>query len=109
MFSSMLILFNFLSCTKFKTSLEYSCQRRLSKIPKSRGGYMTYQFNCEQCYQFNCKQCFQNKSVIGIDVLHQHIKGGVLKTERILQSRFPIPSWASRVISFSVSFIVSNF
>jgi len=43
----------------------------------------------------------ENKSVIGIDVLDQSVQEGVLKTERILQSRFPIPSWAARLTGFS--------
>jgi len=39
--------------------------------------------------------------VTGIDVLTQSVDDGVLKTERVIQSRFPIPGWASRLTGFS--------
>ena len=42
-----------------------------------------------------------NGSVIGMDVIEQKLDQGVLKTERILQSHFQIPSWATKLTGFS--------
>lgn len=33
-----------------------------------------------------------------MDVIEQNLDQGVLKTERILQSHFQIPSWATKVL-----------
>lgn len=42
-----------------------------------------------------------NKSVTAIDVVRQDVDHGVIKTERLLQSQFHIPSWATKLTSFS--------
>lgn len=41
-----------------------------------------------------------NDSITAIDVIQQEIKKGVLLTERILQSHFHIPGWATKVFLF---------
>lgn len=38
-----------------------------------------------------------NGAVTGIDVIKQDVEDGVLKSERILQSHFAIPSWVTKV------------
>ncbi|KAI6203440.1 PRELI/MSF1 domain-containing protein [Aphelenchoides besseyi] len=42
-----------------------------------------------------------NGAIKGIDVVDQNIDAGVLKTERVLQSHFHIPSWATKLTGFS--------
>lgn len=42
-----------------------------------------------------------NKSVTAIDVVRQDLDHGVIKTERLLQSQFHIPSWATKLTGFS--------
>ncbi|VDN58298.1 unnamed protein product [Dracunculus medinensis] len=43
-----------------------------------------------------------NGAVTGIDVIKQDIqKNGTLRSERILQSHFPIPTWATKLTGFS--------
>ncbi|MFH4977527.1 hypothetical protein AB6A40_004236 [Gnathostoma spinigerum] len=43
-----------------------------------------------------------NGAVTGMDVVKQNLTGdGVLHSERIIQSRFPIPSWVSSLTGFS--------
>ena len=40
-----------------------------------------------------------NTAITGIDVLRQELsKEGVLRSERIIQSHFPIPSWVTKVV-----------
>uniref|UniRef100_A0A915D9U7 PRELI/MSF1 domain-containing protein n=1 Tax=Ditylenchus dipsaci TaxID=166011 RepID=A0A915D9U7_9BILA len=41
-----------------------------------------------------------NRSITAIDVVQQSVDDGVLKTERVLQSQFSIPSWASKLTGF---------
>ena len=43
----------------------------------------------------------ENKAVTGIDVVQQKLENGVLKSERVLQSHFSIPAWASRLTGFN--------
>ena len=38
-----------------------------------------------------------NGAVTGIDVVRQNYDQGKLQTERIIQSRFSIPTWATKV------------
>ncbi|VDK68843.1 unnamed protein product [Litomosoides sigmodontis] len=43
-----------------------------------------------------------NCAVSGIDVLRQHpLVDGSLRSERIIQSHFPIPSWVTKITGFS--------
>ncbi|CAJ0578367.1 unnamed protein product, partial [Mesorhabditis spiculigera] len=42
-----------------------------------------------------------NGAVTNMDVLSQRIDEGVLKSERIIQSHFSIPSWATKLTGFS--------
>uniref|UniRef100_A0A914DEY3 PRELI/MSF1 domain-containing protein n=1 Tax=Acrobeloides nanus TaxID=290746 RepID=A0A914DEY3_9BILA len=42
-----------------------------------------------------------NENITGIDVLQQDLKNGVLQSERLLQSHFSIPGWASKLTGFS--------
>ncbi|EFO25006.1 hypothetical protein LOAG_03479 [Loa loa] len=43
-----------------------------------------------------------NCAVIGIDVLEQHpLVDGSLRSERIIQSHFPIPAWVTKLTGFS--------
>ena len=42
-----------------------------------------------------------NGAVTGIDVVRQEVDDGVLKSERLLQSHFHIPSWVTKVSYFS--------
>lgn len=41
-----------------------------------------------------------NGSVTAMDVIQQSVNNGVLMTERILQSHFHIPCWATKVDFF---------
>lgn len=38
-----------------------------------------------------------NRSITGIDVVKQTLEAGKILTERIIQSHFSIPSWATKV------------
>jgi len=42
-----------------------------------------------------------NGAVTGIDVVRQGVDGGVLTSERLLQSHFHIPSWVTKLTGFS--------
>lgn len=42
-----------------------------------------------------------NTSITAIDVVRQDVDQGVIKSERLLQSRFHIPSWATKLTGFS--------
>ncbi|KAK5980630.1 PRELI domain containing protein 3B [Trichostrongylus colubriformis] len=42
-----------------------------------------------------------NQGVTGIDVLRQNLHAGKLLSERIIQSHFHIPSWATKLTGFS--------
>ncbi|KAK6042846.1 PRELI-like family protein [Cooperia oncophora] len=42
-----------------------------------------------------------NQGVTGMDVLRQNLQGGKLLSERIIQSHFHIPSWATKLTGFS--------
>ncbi|CAI5438854.1 unnamed protein product [Caenorhabditis angaria] len=42
-----------------------------------------------------------NRAVTGIDVLRQSLEAGKIMTERIIQSHFSIPSWATKLTGFS--------
>uniref|UniRef100_A0A0N5AWY4 PRELI/MSF1 domain-containing protein n=1 Tax=Syphacia muris TaxID=451379 RepID=A0A0N5AWY4_9BILA len=43
-----------------------------------------------------------NTAITGIDVLRQELsQNGVLYSERIIQSRFPIPTWVTKLTGFS--------
>jgi len=42
-----------------------------------------------------------NLSVTAVDVVQQNIDQGILKTERIMQSQFFVPSWAAKLTGFS--------
>uniref|UniRef100_A0AC34Q742 PRELI/MSF1 domain-containing protein n=2 Tax=Panagrolaimus sp. JU765 TaxID=591449 RepID=A0AC34Q742_9BILA len=42
-----------------------------------------------------------NGAVTGIDVIKQGVEDGILKSERILQSHFAIPSWVTKLTGFS--------
>uniref|UniRef100_A0A0N5CFU8 PRELI/MSF1 domain-containing protein n=1 Tax=Strongyloides papillosus TaxID=174720 RepID=A0A0N5CFU8_STREA len=42
-----------------------------------------------------------NGNVTGIDVLSHKVENSILKSERILQSQFDIPTWTSKLIGFS--------
>ena len=39
----------------------------------------------------------ENEDILGIDVIKQRLRNGVLYSERIIQSNFHIPVWASKV------------
>jgi len=42
-----------------------------------------------------------NRAVTAIDVVSQDVDKGVIKSERLLQSQFQIPSWATKLTGFS--------
>ncbi|EGT31826.1 hypothetical protein CAEBREN_09876 [Caenorhabditis brenneri] len=42
-----------------------------------------------------------NRAVTGIDVVKQTLEAGKILTERIIQSHFSIPSWATKLTGFS--------
>jgi hypothetical protein len=42
-----------------------------------------------------------NSAVDGIDIVKQEVSDGVLKSERLLQSHFPIPTWVEKLTGFS--------
>lgn len=42
-----------------------------------------------------------NRAVTAIDVVSQDVDKGVIKSERLLQSQFSIPSWATKLTGFS--------
>ena len=42
-----------------------------------------------------------NKAITAIDVVRQDVDKGVIKSERLLQSRFHIPSWVTSLTGFS--------
>jgi hypothetical protein len=42
-----------------------------------------------------------NRAVTAIDVVSQDVEKGVIKSERLLQSQFSIPSWATKLTGFS--------
>ncbi|KAI6182430.1 PRELI-like family protein [Aphelenchoides bicaudatus] len=41
-----------------------------------------------------------NKAITAIDVVRQEVDEGVIKSERLLQSKFHIPSWVSSLTGF---------
>ncbi|KAL7074348.1 hypothetical protein ACQ4LE_006543 [Meloidogyne hapla] len=43
----------------------------------------------------------ENEDILGIDVIKQRLRNGVLYSERIIQSNFHIPVWASKLGGFS--------
>ena len=42
-----------------------------------------------------------NSAVTGLDTVKQEVSDGVLKSERLLQSHFHIPSWVTKLTGFS--------
>jgi hypothetical protein len=42
-----------------------------------------------------------SKSVKALDILRQEVDGGIIRTERLLQSHFRIPYWVSKLTGFS--------
>lgn len=42
-----------------------------------------------------------NRAVTGLDVYEQRLDKGKILTERIIQSHFPIPGWATKLTGFS--------
>ena len=46
----------------------------------------------------------ENEDILGIDVIRQRLRNGVLHSERIIQSNFHIPVWATKVL-----IIIQNF
>jgi hypothetical protein len=42
-----------------------------------------------------------NRAVTAIDVVSQDVDKGVIKSERLLQSQFSIPSWATKLTGFA--------
>lgn len=42
----------------------------------------------------------ENDKVTGIDVISQQVRNGQLHSERILETKFNVMSWASKVVDF---------
>jgi len=42
-----------------------------------------------------------NKAITAIDVVRQDVDKGVIKSERLLQSKFQIPSWVTKLTGFA--------
>lgn len=50
-----------------------------------------------------------NKAITAIDVVRQDVDKGVIKSERLLESRFHIPSWVTKVGGLFNSAAVNRF